>query len=309
MTELPKISILIPAKNAVKTLHIAIEDATQQAGVDWQILIANDGSTDGTLDLIKEYQQHFNGIEVIDVPKPGGIVAGRNLLLERVNTPYLAWLDSDDGWPRADKLKGQIEFLQNNPEHALVGDGKVRGVFLEDLRQKNFRYPLKNEDIQLRLLFKNAFIMSSIVARTDMVKSIRFNPDMEYLEDYVWVQQVASGYKVANMVLGGTLHFISSAKEQDGKDQRYDVYAKEAILLEQSLAKVNCKLSSENAAFLADFVRRNRPLTSEGSTELKQIIRQVTADLIALGYKKSIVNGFFWDVQLRRLKCRWLLKH
>ena len=213
------------------------------------------------------------------------------------------------GWPRADKLMRQIQFLEKNPEHALVGDGKVRGVFLENLRQKNFRYPISNEDIQVRLLFKNAFIMSSLVARTSMVQGIAFDPAMEYLEDYVWVQQVAEKYSVANMVLGGTLHFISSTTGQDKKNQKYQVYAKETLLLEEKLANLNYKLPTEDAAFLASFVRRNRPLDSAQSAQLKKIIIEVSAHLIDKGFKKAAVKGFFWDIQLRRLKCRWLLQH
>jgi len=306
MAHLPKVSILIPARNAEKTLHIAIEDATQQEGVDWQIIIANDNSTDGTVQVIEDYQAHFENIAMIDIPAPGGIVAGRNALLQKVDTPFIAWLDADDGWPRKDKLRRQIDFLEKNKAYALVGDAKVKGVFLSNLKQKNFRFPLTNEDLQVRLIFKNAFIMSSIVARADLAKKVPFDPEMEYLEDYVWVQGMAKEHKVANMVLGGTLHFIGTPEQQKEKDDQYTVYNKEAHLLKVQFLNNGFRLEEEYA-LLADFVRRNRNLDATESNQLKGLIQNVSHQLINAGYKKSAVNGFFWDVNMRRLKCRWLL--
>ncbi len=229
MPEQPEISVLIPAKNAAETIHIAIEDASRQVGVDWQIIIADDSSTDRTREVIGEYQKYIDKIRVIPVPEPGGIVAGRNALLAAADTPYIAWLDADDAWPREDKLIRQIQRLQRYPETALVGDAKVKGVFLENLKQRIFRFPPLPEDIALRLLFKNAFIMSSIVAQTDMVRSTPFDPDMEYLEDYVWVQSLSERYALRNIPLGGTLHFISTAAQQKDKDTRYQVYAREGV--------------------------------------------------------------------------------
>ncbi len=307
METLPSISILIPAKNAAETLHIAIEDASKQVDVDWKIIIANDNSTDNTLKVIQEYKAFIDQIEVINVPAPGGIVAGRNLLLQAVNTPYLAWLDADDGWCRIDKLHRQIQFLEKNPQHAIVGDGKVKGVFLENLNQKNFHFPLKNEDIQTRLVFKNAFIMSSIVARTAMVKDITFDPENEYLEDYVWVKTIANKYPVANIALAGTLHFISSQTQQQQKDEKYGVIEKEAVLLQNFLTEKGISIAFKDAQLLANFVRRNQKLDAATAKKLRSIIQGLSQELIKIGYNKERLSGFFWDIKLRIIKCRWFI--
>jgi|GEM_PF-2340336 len=306
LSNLPQISILIPAKNAAATIHIAIEDAIKQTLVDWHIIIANDGSTDETQTVIESYQQYTDKITVLQIPQPGGIVAGRNALLKAVQTPYLAWLDADDGWPRADKLIKQIAFLEKHKDHALVGDGKVNGVFLENLKQKTFSFPLLNEDVQLRLLFKNAFIMSSLVARTAMVKDIGFDEKMEYLEDYVWVQTVASKYKVANMVLKGTLHFISTPKKQQEKDTHYQVYEKEALLLANALKTYGIDIKKEEAKLLSYFVRRNKKLNVQDYSLLKATLFSIKESLINKGFKKAVLEGFFFDIQWRAWRCRYL---
>jgi len=305
LSNLPKISILIPAKNAAATIHIAIEDAIKQEQVDWHIIIANDGSTDETQTIIDSYLEYTDRITVLQIAQPGGIVAGRNALLNAVQTPYLAWLDADDGWPRADKLIRQIAFLEKHKDHALVGDGKVNGVFLENLRQKVFHFPLLNEDIQLRLLFKNAFIMSSLVARTAMVKDILFDKEMEYLEDYFWVQQIAKQHKVANMALKGTLHFISSTKTQQEKDTKYKVYQKETVLLQNSLAQNGVELKKNDAALLAYFVRRNKKLSSQEFRHLKELLSALKSGLITAGFNKEVISGFFFDIKVRAWRCRY----
>ena len=56
---------------------------------------------------------------------------------------------------------------------------------------------------------------------------------------------------------------------------------------------MNYKLPTEDAAFLASFVRRNRPLDSAQSAQLKKIIIEVSAHLIDKGFKKAAVKGFF----------------
>ena len=299
------ISILIPAKNAEETIHIAIEDALMQQGIDLRIIVANDNSTDDTVKIIKAYQENHSNIKIINTPEPGGIVAGRNALLKACETPYLAWLDADDGWPRKDKLKRQIEFLDKNTECAVVGDGKVKGVYLESLRQKTFRFPLSYEDIKARLLFKNAFIMSSLVCKTELVKDINFQTEMEYLEDYVWVMDIAKIYQLRNITLGGTLHFIHPEKKQEVKHENYRVFEKEASLLFDQVSNLGIEINEKEAYFLSQFFRRNFPLSKSKFKLLHTLLHSLKKELVSKGYDKESLSGLFFDVKLRALKCRW----
>jgi len=300
------ITVLIPAKNAGKTLDIAIEDISKQKGVDIKIIIANDNSSDDTLHIIKEYQRYIENIRVIEVPRPGGIVAGRNLLLKAVDTEYLAWLDADDGWNNQKKLYHQINFLKKNNNYALVGDGKINGILLENFKSKKYYFPLKNEDIQARLIFKNAFIMSSIVARTNMVQNTVFNPAYEYLEDYLWIREIAYNHPVANIMIGGTVHFISTKQQQQEKDDKYLVYAKEIELLKEGLEKYKVLLSEAEYCLVANFVRRNKKIDKITYQNLNKLIKRLIKDLTAQNINNEALKGFFFTVKLRMLRCRYL---
>lgn len=308
MLDTPSISVLIPAKNAAKTIHIAIEDALLQEGVDCHIYIANDNSTDGTMTVIESYMEQTDQITVLNVPAPGGIVAGRNMLLQRVKTPFLAWLDADDGWSRKDKLQKQIAFLTKNPEMALVGDAKINCLYMPYFKQKIVRFPLFNKDIQIRLLFKNSFIMSSIVARTAMVCKFTFNPNMEYLEDYAWVKNIALQHPVRNLALGGTLHLIHAEDTQHQKNAQYQVYEKESKILQDSFAKEGLVLGEKESKNLSFFVRRNKKLNADEAIALRKSIKNTSQSLIAAGHQKTDVNAFFSNIKLRIIKCRWFLR-
>ena len=309
MNPTPEITVLIPAKNAESTLEIAIQDALMQEKVNVQVMIANDNSKDATESIVQKYVQAGHPIQLFQVPKPGGIVAGRNILLSECKTNFLAWLDADDGWSRKDKLFRQIQFLQKNPNYALVGDAKVRGIFSDTFKQQWYRFPRENEDIQLRLHFKNAFINSSIVGRTSIVKSFSFDQDFEYLEDYVWVSEIAKHHPVGNTTLASTVHFIHPITIQNEKDDKYEVYHKEALLLQKRLTAYGMEISKDQGYLLSYFCRRNKPLNGHQYRQLLSLIKQVSHGLQSAGFSKSSVDGFFFDIKLRALKCRYLLKN
>ena len=121
--------------------------------------------------------------------------------------------------------------------------------------------------------------MSSIVARTAIVKDIPFDPENEYLEDYVWVKTIANLHPVANMALGATLHFISSQTQQQQKDEKYGVIEKEAVLLQNFLTEKGISIAFKDAQLLANFVRRNQKLDAATAKKLRSIIQGLSQEL------------------------------
>ncbi len=91
-------SILIPAYNVSKYVEQCLESVIQQTYMDWEIIVIDDGSTDGTVDVIKQYVNKDNRIKAIFLEKNHGVAAIRNLLLEEASGEYIIFLDSDDWW-------------------------------------------------------------------------------------------------------------------------------------------------------------------------------------------------------------------
>lgn len=109
------VSILIPCYNAERWVAQAIESALAQTWPEKEILIIDDGSTDGSLSIIRGFGDR---IRLETGPNRGGNAA-RNRLLSLARGDWLQYLDADD-YLRPDKISGQMEFLSSHPETDVV---------------------------------------------------------------------------------------------------------------------------------------------------------------------------------------------
>ncbi|MDZ8137918.1 MAG: glycosyltransferase [Nostoc sp. DedQUE04] len=109
---MPTISVIIPAYNSERTIVDTIVSVQQQTFSDFEIIVINDGSTDGTLKLLDELKD--SRIKVFSYEN-GGLSVARNRGISHAKGDFIAFLDADDLWT-ADKLELQLEALQKNPE-------------------------------------------------------------------------------------------------------------------------------------------------------------------------------------------------
>ena len=110
-----KVSILIPCYNAQKWIAQAIESALNQTYLHKEVIVVDDGSTDGSLEIIRSFGDRIiyeTGIN------RGGNVA-RNRLLELSNGEWLQYLDADD-YLLPNKIAQQIQYLQENPDTDII---------------------------------------------------------------------------------------------------------------------------------------------------------------------------------------------
>ncbi len=113
---LSKVSVIIPAYNALHFLPQTVESALAQTWQDFELLIVDDGSSDGTRDWV--FQQHDSRIRMVQKPN-GGLAAARNTGINTTQGEYIAFLDADDLWEPT-KLERQVACLDARPEVGLV---------------------------------------------------------------------------------------------------------------------------------------------------------------------------------------------
>ena len=118
----PKVSVIIPAYNRADYIKQTIDSVLNQSYSNIELNVIDDGSTDGTREILESYGDKLKILE-----HPGrvnkGQSAGINLALNIVDGKYTAILDSDDYW-ELDKIEGQVSYLEENPEIGLVyGNG------------------------------------------------------------------------------------------------------------------------------------------------------------------------------------------
>jgi glycosyltransferase involved in cell wall biosynthesis len=108
------VSILIPTYNRERYIGEAIESVLGQDYPSKEIIVVDDGSTDGTRDIVARY-----GEVKYFYQENAGIAAARNACLVHAGGEYIAWLDSDDYYLPG-KLSAQVEYLEAHPEADIV---------------------------------------------------------------------------------------------------------------------------------------------------------------------------------------------
>lgn len=105
------VQILLASYNGEKFLHEQLDSLLGQSFQDFEILVRDDGSTDGTLDVLKEYQERFpEKIRLLSSTGRLGVVGNFSALLEAAAADYLLFSDQDDIWLK-DKVKLTYEAL------------------------------------------------------------------------------------------------------------------------------------------------------------------------------------------------------
>ena len=112
MNKKPTVSAIIPTYNRAHLIGRAIQSVLKQTYKDFELIIVDDGSTDNTEDIIKEFQKKDERIKYICHDKNKGGSAARNTGIKAARGEYIAFQDSDDEW-LPEKLKKQMEIFKD----------------------------------------------------------------------------------------------------------------------------------------------------------------------------------------------------
>ncbi|MHB1454847.1 MAG: glycosyltransferase family 2 protein [Saccharofermentanales bacterium] len=107
------VSIIMPAFNCAEYIGRTIDSVIGQSYHNWEIIIADDCSTDDTAAVVQAYRAADPRIRYIRMDRNSGAAMARNMAVELAQGRYLAFLDSDDVW-FPDKLTRQIDFMKRN---------------------------------------------------------------------------------------------------------------------------------------------------------------------------------------------------
>jgi len=164
MSSSPKVSIVVPIYNAEKYLERCLESLVRQTFKEIEILCVNDGSTDGSQEIIDEFAERYPGM-VVSLPKAnGGVADARNYGLKQVQTEYVTFMDNDDwvdpGWieklytgarkESADMVVGDIEIAGDDKEYL-----SIPAVFTSKAKQMLDRHEVWNKLFNMSLFLQN----------------------------------------------------------------------------------------------------------------------------------------------------------
>lgn len=120
-TTLPFFSIVITTYNRADLVKRALNSLILQTETDWEAIVVDDGSTDGTFEQIPIHIRDYNKIRYVRKSHTGG-VQSKNKGISLANGKYITFLDSDDEYS-PNHLKSRKQILLNNPTVKLLHGG------------------------------------------------------------------------------------------------------------------------------------------------------------------------------------------
>ena len=196
--ETPKVSVVMPTYNAERYLAQAIDSVLAQTYRDFEFLIVNDGSSDGTLDIAEAYAQKDPRIRIISQENQGG-AAARNNGMEVARGEWIAMMDADD-LMLPNRLERQLAFLRENPDVA-VASAFVYHIDAQNRVIGQNESDLTNREMLQRKLTLNApfgFSHPAVILNKKTVQAVGgYRPQFEPAEDIdLWNRVAENGHTV-----------------------------------------------------------------------------------------------------------------
>ncbi len=182
----PEVSVIIPTFNRRAMLREAIDSVLAQSIPAFELIVIDDGSTDGTAEHLAHLAETIR--IKIDRIEHRGSAAARNRGAALARAPLIAFLDSDDLWSPT-KLERQLAFMRDNPGCAI---SQTNEIWIRSARRVNSgrRHLKRAGDIFVDSLRTCLIGMSSVMLRTDLFRSSGgFDEQMAAAEDYdLWLR-------------------------------------------------------------------------------------------------------------------------
>lgn len=187
------ISIIIPVYNANKYIEDTVKSVVAQSYEKWELLLVDDGSTDGSRDTIQRLmdEDDTGRIKVVSPSAHGTAAKARNYGLKHANGRYIAFLDADDLW-EIDKLSKEIAFMKEKQVGFVftgyefanaegVGSGKIVKV----PATLNYKQALKNTTI---------FTSTVLIDLEKIDKELVKMPDIKSEDTATWYKILKNGH-------------------------------------------------------------------------------------------------------------------
>jgi glycosyltransferase involved in cell wall biosynthesis len=190
---LNKISVVIPMYNSKDTIIRTLNSIKNQTAFNQitEVIIVNDGSTDNSLDLVKDYNESNKQMPLVIINKPnGGVSSARNAGMKAAKGEWIALLDSDDDW-LPEKIEIQIKTIKEHPEIDFLG-GAINDRGLKILwKQINGLYKANIKDVCLKMFPQPS---TAIFKRSIFEQIGGFDEKQSYSEDGNYFLKVCSKY-------------------------------------------------------------------------------------------------------------------
>lgn len=193
------VSIIIPTYNSEKFLDRTISGVLNQSYQNWELIIVDDCSKDGTVDIINNWKEKDSRIKLIVLKSnSGGPAHPKNIGLQEARGKYIAFLDHDDEW-LPEKLEKQVAFLENG-YNAKFGLVTCNAFICINKKRYNYVTPIYEADDQLINLLRDNFVLScsSILVNKEIFYQVGdFDEYLKCFDDWdLYIMMVKKNYYI-----------------------------------------------------------------------------------------------------------------
>jgi glycosyltransferase involved in cell wall biosynthesis len=191
----PAVSIVMPAFNVEPFIGGAIDSVCAQTFSDFELLVVDDGSTDGTADVVERQSRADRRVRFLRQDN-GGLSTARNVALQQSRGEYIAILDSDDAWTPS-FLASQIAILEARPDVDIVtANAWFLGGALTGQPAGPSPDPRPDPDLRNLLQDETAVFIMSVFRRRVYETIGGFDETFRSNEDYdFWIRAAIAGFR------------------------------------------------------------------------------------------------------------------
>lgn len=211
--ELPRVSVIIPAYQAEKSLRRCLASVCAQQGAELEIWVVDDGSRDGTWAVLQELAAADPRIHGIHQENQG-VSAARNAALDRCTGDFVRFVDADDELPE-DAIAPLAQRMLRDQSDLLIGGFIEKVAMIQHRRNLANRGDTLDKNDYLTFWAKNANsffcgVLWNKLFRRDLIErqQLRFESGLTYGEDFLFVCRYLQGAQRISFVQEAVYHYI-----------------------------------------------------------------------------------------------------
>jgi hypothetical protein len=197
MARTPAVSVILPARNAERFVGEAVDSILNQRFDDFELIVVDDGSVDGTRRIVESYRD--GRIRIIGNPQPLGLTQSLNRALAVASGEFIARQDADD-ISEPERLAEQVAHLQQHQDVVLIGSW-FTAIDASGAVIRHTRLPVDDVDVRWAMFFYCPFVHGAVVWRRVAVRDAvgGYDERFAYAQDHDLWRRIASRFSVGNL--------------------------------------------------------------------------------------------------------------
>ncbi len=300
----PQLSVITGIYNGSAYLDETIKSVLNQSFTDFEYILVDDGSKDESIEIVKSFKD--KRIRLVVNSSNLGLVKTRNLAFELARGEFIALTDQDD-LSKPNRFSTQLEYLKKYPDVNLVATW-ARTILGNTGQERPKKHRAHSAlELQYGLLFRNAFVNSTLMMRKASVPVPAYSPEFPVCEDYNFLIEMAARGTIA-LIHETLVDWRFHGQNYSGKKAQ-DIERLARVLQSKQLQKLSVKHSEKELALHFSIAELSNPTSVQALVDakgwLEKVCRNTSLDETQRTALRKIVAEEWGDLAHRCTNLGW----